>query len=282
MGWRASVSQAHIDAGKAYENLFVSSLFREWAPRTIDAARVQPGQRVLDVACGTGVVAREAVLKAGREGSVVGLDANPGMLAVAASITPSVEWHQGIAESLPFPDESFDVVVCQFALMFFIDKAQALREMLRVLKSQGRLAVTAWNSLGTMPAYADVVDLLEQFAGREAANALRAPFVLGDREGLALLFSEAGADSFAVETQRGTAHFPSIGIMVEAELRGWLPVVGITLTEEQIARILQEAETALSSYVMKDGTVTFPTSAHIVSATKLSPRPGEQAKCNDR
>jgi len=58
--------------------------------------------------------------------------------------------------------------------------------------------------------------------------------------------------------------------------------VGITLTEEQIARILQEAETALSSYVMKDGTVTFPTSAHIVSATKLSPRPGEQAKCNDR
>src|SRR5262245_44130093 len=126
MSWRASVSQSHIDAGNAYENLFVSSLFREWAPRMMEAAHVQQGQRVLDVACGTGVVAREAVSKVSREGSVVGLDANPGMLAVADSITPSVEWQQGIAESLPFPDESFDVVVCQFALMFFIDKVQAL------------------------------------------------------------------------------------------------------------------------------------------------------------
>lgn len=274
MSWKASVSQAQVDAGNAYENLFVSSLFREWAPRMIEAARVQPGQRVLDVACGTGVVSREAVLKVGKEGSVVGLDANPGMLAVADSITPSIKWQQGIAESLPYPDESFDVVVCQFALMFFIDKAQALREMFRVLKSEGRLAVAVWDSLGTMPAYADVVALLEQFAGHEAADALRAPFVLGDLDSLAILFNTAGADSFSVDTKRGTAHFPSVRIMVEADLRGWLPVVGITLTEEQIARIIQKAEETLSSYVTKDGTVTFPTSAHIVSATTLSSRVG--------
>ena len=111
MSSRTSVSQAQIDAANAYEKLFVSSLFREWAPRMVNVARVQPGQRVLDVACGTGVLAREAIVKVGRVGSVVGLDANPGMLAVASSITPSVEWQQGITESLPYPNESFDVVL---------------------------------------------------------------------------------------------------------------------------------------------------------------------------
>jgi len=274
MSWKASVSHAQIDAGSAYENLFVSSLFREWAPRMIEAARVQPGQRVLDVACGTGVVAREAALRVGGEGSVVGLDANPGMLAVADSLTPTVEWQQGIAEALPFPDESFDVVVCQFALMFFIDKVRALREMLRVLKPQGHLAVAVWNSLRTMPAYEDLVTLLQQIAGQEAADALRAPFGLGEPDRLAILLNEAGADSVVIDTQRGTAHFPNIRIMVEADLRGWLPVVGITLPEGQIEEILQEAEKALSSYVIEDGTVTFPTSAHIVSARKRSSRAG--------
>src|SRR5215471_13936219 len=141
MSWRASVTQAQIDAGHAYQNLFVKALFAEWAPKMIEAARVRQGQRVLDLACGTGVLAREAALRVGAKGSVVGLDANSGMLAVAATIAPTVEWQHGIAESLPFADESFDAVVCQFGLMFFSDKVRALREMFRVLNHRGRLAL---------------------------------------------------------------------------------------------------------------------------------------------
>ena len=268
MSWKASVSQAQVDAGNAYENLFVSSLFREWAPRMVEAAGIQPGRRVLDVACGTGVVAREAALRVGAKGSVTGLDANSGMLAVAASIAPTVDWRHGTAESLPFDNESFDAVLCQFGLMFFNDKVRAVREMLRVLNHRGRLAVAVWDSLERIPLYADAVALLDRQAGQDAADALRAPFILGDRKHLEMLFEEAVAGSVAIDTQLGTARFPDIRTMMEAEVRGWLPIMGVMLTEDQISQVLQEAETALRPYVRESGKLEFQTSALIVSVTK--------------
>ena len=260
--------QAQIDAAKAYEALFVSSLFGEWAPKVADAAQIRPGQRVLDVACGTGVLAREAASRTGPTGSVAALDPNIGMLSVAKELTPAVDWHQGVAESLPFPDDSFDAVVSQFGLMFFTDRAQALREMLRVLTPRGRLAVAVWDSLDNTPAYAAEVALLERVAGRQAADALRAPFVLGDRSELAALFSGAGVSSVEVTSEHGTAHFPSVRVMVEADLRGWLPVMGVFLAEEQIARMLEEAEPVLAPYVTADGMVVFDSPAHIVTGRK--------------
>ena len=107
----------------------------------MDATQVFSGHRVLDVACGTGVLAREAALRVGPTGFVVGLDPNPGMLAVAEQFTPTVDWWWGMAELLPFPDQSFYAVISQFGLMFFKDRRQAVIEMLRVLKSRGRLVV---------------------------------------------------------------------------------------------------------------------------------------------
>jgi SAM-dependent methyltransferase len=260
--------QAQIDAATSYEALFVPALFGQWAPRVADAAQIERGQRVLDVACGTGVLAREAVSRTGSTGQVAGVDPTPGMLVVAKQLAPSIEWREGVAELLPFPDRAFDAVVSQFGLMFFTDRHRALREMLRVLTPGGRLAVAVWDSLASNPAYAAEVALLERISGRRAADALRAPFVLGDRQELATLFEGAGAVSVEVTTQRGTAHFPSIRIMVEADLRGWLPVMGVILTDEEASRILQEAQNALRAYATTDGQVAFDTSAHVVTATK--------------
>jgi len=260
--------QAQIDAANAYEALFVPALFGQWAPKVADAAQLQPGQRVLDVACGTGILVREITSRMGSSGRVAGVDPSPGMVAVAKQLAPAVEWREGVAESLPFPDQSFDAVVSQFGLMFFTDRRQALREMLRVLAPRGRLAVAVWDSLDNIPAYTSEVALLEQTAGRQAADALRAPFVLGSRKDLATLFSEARAASAEITTHQGAAQFPSIRTMVEADLRGWLPVMGVILTEDQIGRILQEAEHALSSYATVDGRVTFHLSAHLVTAKK--------------
>lgn len=268
--------QAQIEAANAYEQLFVPALFQPWPPRVLAAARVQPGDRVLDVACGTGVLTRETASRVGPSGFAAGLDASPGMLAVAARLSPEIEWRQGTAESLPYPDASFDAAVSQFGLMFFQDRPLAVREMLRVLTPGGRLAVAVWDSLENTPAYAAEVDLLQRVAGQAAADALRAPFVLGDGKLLEKLFAEAGADSVRVETCNEKARFPSVRTMVEADLRGWLPAMGVFLDEEVIGRVLEEAEKALSPYVDPSGRVFFDSPAHIASGKK-SPS-GERIK----
>ena len=126
--------------------------------------------------------------------------------------------------------------------MFFSKRQLAISEMLRVLKPQGRLAVAVWDSTDRLPAYAVEVALIERIAGKQDANVLRAPFVLGDRQELATLFEKAGTVSVEITTQPGTARFPSIQMMVEADLRGWLPVLDVVLPEEQNQHILEEAE----------------------------------------
>ena len=263
-----TASEEEIAAAAAYENLHVPAIFRQWAPRVVDAAQIQVGNRVLDVACGTGVLAREAVLHVGGNGFVAGLDANPGMLAVADQLAPSIEWRVGVAESLPYESESFESVISQFGLMFFQDSAAALSEMKRVLAPGGRTAVAIWESLENSEAYPTEVALLERLAGQPAADALRAPFVLGDKAALTNMFKDAGFASVEITTHCGTARFPSVRTMVEADLRGWLPVMGVVLTEGQIENILNEAEGALSQYVTADGTVEFDSPAHIVTGQK--------------
>jgi SAM-dependent methyltransferase len=271
-------SRAQVEAAEAYEAFFVPALFGEWAARVADAAGVRPGDRVLDVACGTGVLARACAARTGPSGAVTGVDPNQGMLSVASGIDAAIRWRPGHAESLPFRDESFDVVASQFGLMFFADRLSAVREMLRVSVPGGRIVVAVWDALERIPAYAAEVALLERLAGPRAAEALRAPFVLGDPAASTDLFMRAGAPSVSVSTQLGTARFPSVRAMVEADVRGWLPVMGVTLPEPQIERILSDAEDVLYDYVTEDGAVVFDTRAHIVLAVR--PARGTEEPCS--
>src|SRR5688572_2975470 len=135
----SSVETFQISAEQAefYESKFVPAMFGELARHTVDAANVTPGQSVLDVACGTGVVAREVANRRGTGSGVVGFDLNEAMLAVARRLRPDIEWKQGDAAQLPFATASFDVVLCQAALMFFPDRVQALGEMARVVGPDG-------------------------------------------------------------------------------------------------------------------------------------------------
>lgn len=264
----ADLPAPQMDAARAYEQFFVPALFGQWAPRVTDLAQIEVGDQVLDVACGTGVLAREAARRAGASGFVAGVDASPAMLAVATTIAPAIEWRQGAAESLPYPDQRFDAVVSQFGLMFFYDRARTLFEMHRVLKPAGRLAVAVWAALTDAPAYAAEVALLERVAGKAAADAVRAPFALGDPEELRALVVRAGVRDVTVTTQRGEARFPSIRFMVEADLRGWLPLMGVVLSEDQIERVLDAADSALGAYVTAEGTTACEIAAHVVTGTK--------------
>ncbi|MET0987653.1 MAG: methyltransferase domain-containing protein [Steroidobacteraceae bacterium] len=260
--------EGQIRAAQAYEALFVPALFGQWAAKVADAAHIQSGQRVLDIACGTGVLARGVASGMKSSGSVFGIDPNPGMIAVARQLAPGIEWREGVAESLPYADASFDAVVSQFGLMFFVDRREALREAMRVLVSGGHLVIAVWDSLETMPAYESEVALLENTVGRRAADALRAPFVLGHREGLLALAADAGVPSARVTTHRGTAQFPSIRALVEADLRGWLPLMGISLNEDKIRQVLEAAERSLIAYRSADGRATFDLSVHFLEARK--------------
>lgn len=261
-----AVFQEQIEAAEAYEQLHVPALFHQWTSRVLDAAGVVHGNRVLDVACGTGVLARAALARVGQGGEVVGLDAGPGMLAVAERLEPRIEWREGTAESLPFPDTSFDAVVSQFGLMFFADRLKAVNEMLRVVKPGGRVTAAVWDLLEHSEGYYESVELLERRAGARAADALRAPFILGNPVELEDLFASAGAASVKLETHTGTAVFPSIRSMVEADLRGWLPIMGVVLEEAQIEELLAEAEQIFQKYAADDGSMTFSSPAHIITA----------------
>lgn len=266
-----SETDNEITAAEAYEALHVPALFEQWAPKMIQGARIQSGQRVLDLACGTGVLARQLLATMGEEVSIVGLDAGGGMLTVARRLAPTISWQHGVAESLPFEDASFDAVVCQFGLMFFQDRRGALVEMLRVLKPGGWFAVAVWDALKNSAVYREEVALLETLAGNAAANALRAPFVLGDIDGLSELFTIPGLESVEIETHCGTGRFPSIQAIVEADLRGWLPLMGVNLSEDLISRILTESEQVLAKYVIEDGTVSFDAPAHVVTGRRRTP-----------
>jgi ubiquinone/menaquinone biosynthesis C-methylase UbiE len=257
--------QVAARAAEIYEEFFVPALFAEWPARVLEAANVQTGDSVLDVACGTGILAREATDHVGSGGSVVGIDINEGMLAVARQKAPDVTWKTGPAESLPFDADTFDRVVSQFSLMFFEDPVAAITEMGRVLQPGGKIAVAVWDSLDVTPGYAAVTELLEELFGPEAAKSIQAPYSLGDLPRLTALFDGAGMSDITVHTITGQARFASLESWVYTDIKGW--TLADVIDAEGYERLRQRAPQKLARFVLPDGSVQFDAPAHIVTVS---------------
>jgi SAM-dependent methyltransferase len=188
-GW-----QVERDGADAYER-YLASAFAPWARRLVERAGIQPGHRVLDVACGTGVVARSAAERTGGTGHVVGLDLNAEMLRVARAAPARggpIEWRQGDSAQLPFADGAFDVVTCEQAIQFFPDPVAALGEMHRVLVPGGRAAVSVCRPLRFAPAYLALAAVLDRHLGEPVGAIMRSPFANWETEDYRALFVRAG------------------------------------------------------------------------------------------
>jgi SAM-dependent methyltransferase len=256
--------QVSVEAAELYESTFVPAIFAEWAPLLIDTGRVEPGQSVLDVACGTGIVARTAADRLAGTGRVVGLDLNAAMLAVARRVRPDLEWQQGDAAALPFPAGAFDRVLCQMALMFFQDRAAALREMARVAAPGGVVAVCVPAALDRQPAYGPFVEMAVDRAGPAARALLSAYWVCGDPDELAATVRAAGLEVVESRTHLGTASFPSPEALAETEVRG-SPLVD-RISDEVFARIREGAKEVLRPFTGPAGAVEAPLRGLLLAA----------------
>lgn len=194
---------------EAYERHFVSAIGLPAALDLIERADPQPGEKVLDVACGTGVVARLAAERVSPGGAVAGVDVNAGMLDVARSVMPpeaAIQWYEAPAESMPLPDETFDLVTCQLSLQFFPDKPAALREMRRVLVPGGRVAIGLPGEISEI--FGIMADSLSKYIDPSLRGFVYQVFSLNDPEELGRLVEEAGFVNVESASERKTLHLP--------------------------------------------------------------------------
>jgi ubiquinone/menaquinone biosynthesis C-methylase UbiE len=265
--WR----QVGGSTAETYQRLLVPAIFAPWAKKLVALAGLQPGERVLDVACGTGVVAHQAAVQVGRGGLVVGLDVNAAMLAVARALPadegPPIEWLEASAQEIPLPDAALDVVLCQQGLQQFPDRLAALREMRRVLTDGGRLAASVWSRIERSPGMAALVAALERHVGAEAAANRRAPFALGDADELRTLLADAGFRDVQVRTLVETARFPSPEAFVETQLTATpLSTLG-ALTEQAHQAVSRDVRAALQAHLDGDD-LAVPMEAHVALARR--------------
>jgi ubiquinone/menaquinone biosynthesis C-methylase UbiE len=264
-----SFKQYGGNAAENYERYFVPTIGTAWAIALLDAAELHPGERVLDIACGTGVVTRLAAERVGPKGTVAGLDINPAMLAVARSVPSSgaaISWHEASAESVPLPDESFDVVVSSLGVQFVPDKASALSEMHRVLSPGGRLAIATVGP--TPPLFAILEQALARYVKPEAAGFVRAVFSLYDPQEIEKLTTAAGFRETEVRSK-------AVSVPLAAPPDFLWQYIHSTPLAPAVAQIDDEARAALERDVVagwrsfvKEGTLVFDANAILTTTRK--------------
>ena len=260
-GWQLSG-----DAPTSYTR-FGHKVMEPWTDDLILAADCRDGDRVLDVACGAGLVANRVSLVSRKLCSVTGIDLNEGMLSVARN-NAQIEWRQGSAIELPFDAASFDVVLCQQGLQYFPDRAKAMAEMVRVLMAGGRLALNVWGALERQPFHSAVIAAVGTFLGADARAAFDSAFSLDTAEELRRLAASAGLGNVRVRFEHRTLRYPVTGRLV-AGFMGATPmtVQFMSLPDDSRQAFVAQVVETLAGYVDDTG-LAAPMENHFLTATK--------------
>jgi ubiquinone/menaquinone biosynthesis C-methylase UbiE len=255
-------------SAEAYERYAVASWSGALAEQLIALAAPAPGERVLDVACGTGIVARLAAQAVGEGGSVTGVDLNGGMLDVARARDATIVWRQGDVEALALQDGSVDVVTCQQGLQFFPRRGAALAEMHRVLAPSGRLALSVMRPIAHNPGWGALADALARHAGPEAGAMMRAPFPEWDAAELRELVTSAGFHDVRVLIVVASARYPSPSELVRWEAAS-SPLAGplSALSAETRDALVADVAAAIADRLDDDG-ILFAQEIHVVLARR--------------
>lgn len=265
-------SAADRSAAQAYECFLLPFIFQPWAERAVKWAAPVQGERVLDLACGTGVGARIVAPSIGPSGKIVGVDVDAGMLATAQDrlrdLDVPTEWHCGSALDMPFPDGSFNLCLCLQGLQFFPDRGKGLAEMRRVLKPSGRLVVSVWSSIERNPGNAAIYTAMEK-QGIDTSSPRRG-FSLSDPDELRELTKAAGFGSIEVREEETVAPFPSIRHFVEGMATG-APYTRRALeglADNARAQCIEDAIEILKPYE-REGKLELPLRVNIMRAVRL-------------
>ncbi|MCW5658941.1 MAG: methyltransferase domain-containing protein [Burkholderiaceae bacterium] len=250
-----------------YERWLVVPLFRPWAETTVEELGLSAGDRVLDIACGTGIVARVAQQRVGAGARIVGIDISPGMLEVARAAAPGIDWREGNATALPLRDaEQFDAVICQQGLQFFADKPAAAAQMRRALAPGGKLAVSTWRSDDEIPFFRE----LRLVAQRHLGPIDDQRYGYGDAGPLEVLLRDAGFRDVRSSRQTRTMRFEdgeSFVRMNSMALVG-MSAAGKTMDSAERQRILQaivsDSAPVLRAYT--DASLVFELSTNLAMA----------------
>ena len=256
------------DAADLYERHVVGHILAPWVPGLLDAAQVRPGERVLDLACGTGAVARAAAQRVGAAGCVTGLDLNAGMLRVARALPAphgaAITWIERDAADTGLAAASFHVVTCQQGLQFFPDKTAALREMHRLLVPAGRLAISVWRTTGVYNTA--VGKALEQHVSSDVAARFCASRDVPPADERVRRAVDAGFQDVKLQVQRMIARLPVPEQFVPCHLAATPVASHVRALSHAASAALGGAVAELLSAYREGNGLAFPEEVNVVTA----------------
>ena len=250
------------DIADIFERILVPSIFERYARDLVDRARpIGPSDRILDLGCGTGIVARVLAERLGGAARISGLDLSPAMIARARAIAPEVDWHEGNAAQLPFGERAFDLVLSQQMLQFVPDRGAALSEIRRVLAPGGRLLATTWRARSEQPLFEALGVVAEKHLGKpnDKRFGLDAEGLAGELRELGFVDVQCEAVSL-VESYREFPVRPST-MAANFDLSAFEPVE----LEQRFAAIERESADVLARF-RENGAITAPSVTNLIRA----------------